>query len=139
MNKFSIALAALSLVTVSQAFANYLPGRVDAVVVCNTNTVNGITLEVTRQEGSTSYQAAVFHGGVVGNTKVAGPLEVKFTTKNYITTVIDTETAGQKLNLVIDSTLRPYHVEFNARTGLNFDLAKASNLQMECLFPVHTM
>jgi hypothetical protein len=52
MNKLSIALAALSIMTAGQAFANFEAGRVDTIVTCTSGTVNPLTVTVTNVEGT---------------------------------------------------------------------------------------
>ena len=143
MNKFSIALAALSLLTFSQAFANFVPGRVDTAVSCTNTLVNGYSVEITNTEGNPADVFKLFRGGVAGYTQIAGPVEVKMTTVNYVTTIVDTATGGEKVKLVIDQNLNKIpsndQLKFNSRARIVLQQADEQDLALHCGFPAHIM
>ncbi len=146
MKKLSMAFAALTLLSVSSAFANFVPGRVDTVVSCSTTLVNGYSIQITSTEGTPQYIANIYHGGVVGNTQIAGPIEVKMTTKGQKTTIVDTRSAGEYFKLVIDQQLNPqpqnsnvFTFVPNSKAKLNLQLASEPSLPLYCSFPVHIM
>ncbi len=148
MNKLSMLLAILSLVVTNSAFANFVIGRVDVVVDCSTSLVNGYSLQVTNTEGTPGYFATISHGGVIGSTRLAGPLEVKMSTTNKLTTIVDAATAGHVFKLVINQNKQmnevaqnpsDYSFKSNSRASFRSPLPSEPNLRMLCQFPVHIM
>ncbi len=146
MNKLAMILAAVLVLAVNSAFANFVPGRVDTVVYCSTTLVNGYSFEVTNVEGTPGYFATISHGGVIGSTRLAGPIEVKMSSKGYVTTLVDVATGGQKLKLEVNQKLdpatqssNPPSFSPNSRLSLHSPLPEEPSIPMYCKFPVHIM